>query len=149
MGLSGEGAYPFTPEHWLACDAGYRQIPRYESTPDKGKTVIRVKTEGFFAGAYYRFQFPRTWLQGWAEGFYVQGGLRLQSLKTEKEVATTTSKAKATGPRNNAIQPLVGAGFRVSEKISVNLNLVGMSGTNLTGKKKSGMALEAGLGIHF
>lgn len=147
LGVSGEGAYPFTTEQLLVCDAGYRQIPKSESS--LGSVVTRVKTEGYFAGAYYRWQFSRTLLKGWLDGLYVQGGLRFQSMRAESEVVTTAGKKKATGARDNAIKPLIGAGFRITDKISVNLNMVGMSGTNLAGETKSAMALEAGLGIHF
>lgn len=156
-GVSGDGAYPFTPEQWLACDAGYRLIPKSETAKGTGDTleVTRTKTQGYFAGAYYRWQFSRTMLNGWLEGLYVQGGLRLQSMRTENEVVTTTTDPKETttkkvkGQRDNAIKPLIGAGFRITDKISVSLNMVGMSGTNLVGKNKSAMVIEAGLGLHF
>lgn len=138
-GISGEGIYPFSRTHLLACEGGYR------SSLTQNKTT----TTAFFGGAYYRYRFDETKMNGWLDGLYLQGGARLVSAQTEIDYAKSDAKDDVKGKRQTGIKPLLGAGFRFTDKLSAGFDVTTMSTAHPNGKEKSGTVMEMSMGLHF
>jgi len=145
-----EGAYPLTPSHVLVFDGGYRAFPTTsQSVP--GMT-LDDKTNGYFLGAAYRYRFTT----GRLDGLYLQGGLRLNNLRTQRDqyelgAAPDGSDLRTVfrGNRVASTKPRIGAGFRFTERLSLEMNLVGLEAQNVKGESKSGMVLEVVMGMHL
>jgi hypothetical protein len=151
-GLSMEGAYPLTRNHLVVFEAGYRVFPSASRVDPTTKATTDDKTSGYFVGAAYRFRFT----QGMLDGLYAQGGLRFHSLKAERDTVTpggaldgSDLRTVLKGSQATSTKPYLGAGFRFTEKLSVEVNLAGLQAQNVNGVAKSGTVIEVALGIHL
>jgi len=149
-GLSIEGAYPLTRNHLVVFEGGYRVLPT--TSRRAGALTIDAKTDGFFGGAAYRFRFTR----GMLDGLFLQGGLRFSSLRTEQDTIEPGAAADGNdlrtslkGVRATSTKPVLGAGFRFTESLSLEVNMTTLKGQNVQGLSKSGMAVELSLGMHL
>lgn len=149
-GLAIVGAYPLTPRHGLVFEGGYRLFP----TASQTLSGLRLddKTDGVFLGAAYRYHFVR----GRLDGLYCQGGLRIHALRTQRDVVEFGAASDGSdlrtalkGARTTSARPMVGAGFRFTERLSLEVNLVGIEAENVKGVAKSGTLVELSLGMHL
>lgn len=149
-GVGMEGAYPLTRNHLVVFEGGYRVLPT--TSRRAGALTIDAKTDGYFGGAAYRYRFT----QGLLDGLFLQGGLRFSSLRTEQDTIEpggapdgSNLRTSLKGARTTSTKPVVGAGFRFTESLSLEVNLTTLQGQNVLGVTKSGTAIELSLGMHL
>lgn len=147
-GIAMAGAYPlFHSRGSVAFELGYRGFPTTSRTVSSLKQED-ASSDGLFGTAMYRFTI-------WSQGIYVQGGARLSQFKTTRTtlVRGTGGEAdvwfKDKGPSVKSLRPVLGVGYRMNERISVEANAFGVEMKNLAGQSKSGMVFEVVLGMHL
>lgn len=148
--LGAAGAYPLTRNHLVVFEGGYRAFP--SATKVSSELDIDDKTDGYFFGASYRYRLT----QGALDGLYFQGGVRVHKLLTERDLveygaASDGSDVRRSirGARTSSTKPALGVGFRFTDRLSVEVNLVGLKAENVEGKSKSGTVIEVALGMHL
>jgi len=149
-GLGIAGAYPLTLNHVVVFEGGYRVFPT--TTQSDIGMKIDDKTDGYFVGASYRYRFT----QGFWDGLYLQGGLRLQNLRAQRDLTEFGAASDGSdlrtvfkGERVASTKPVLGVGFRFTERLSLELNLSGLEVQNVKGESKSGTVIEMVLGMHL
>ncbi|HQL49502.1 MAG: hypothetical protein BWY56_01650 [Acidobacteria bacterium ADurb.Bin340] len=145
LGLSVEGAYPILRGGDLVLEAGYRMTPK--ARMETLGFAIEERTDGYLAGAAYRHRFG----PGRLEGLYVQAGVqvsRLQSQRTTTELAAG-SRTRDEGAAITTVGPVVAAGFRFNDILSVQGSAYRVKAEDPKGLGKTGTVLEVGLGIHL
>lgn len=149
--LAMDGSYQLFPKGSIAFDLGYRTMGT--ATTGISTTVSEEdSSKGFFGSVMYR----HTGFHGFLEGLYVNGGLRYNTLKTTRDNIVlgggsdgTDQHTETRGQESHNISPLLGAGFRFTSKISLELNAFRVTGRNLDDQDKSSTVLEVALGIHL
>lgn len=144
------GAYPLTRSQVVVFEGGYRVFPT--ATQASPGMDIDEKTDGYFFGASYRYRFT----QGTWDGLYLQGGLRLHNLRTQRDLLEygaapdgSDLRTSLKGARTSSTKPALGVGFRFTERLSVELNLISLTAQNVKGESKSGTVIELALGMHL
>ncbi len=140
-GVAMFGTYILGLRQSLEFDGGYRYFPT-ASTVNNGVTQDD-KTDGYYASALYRW--------GLREDLYLHAGLRASQFRANSKTfySDGSSTPAVKGAITTAVRPMVGAGARLSDKYSVELNLVSFETANVGGKTKSGVMVEVALAIHL
>lgn len=140
-GVAMFGTYILSRRQSLEFDGGYRYFPT--ATTVNGGFTQDDKTDGYYASALYRW--------GFRQDLYVHAGLRASQFRANSRTSYSdgTSSAVTKGGFTTGVKPLVGVGARLSDKYSVELNLVSFETGNIAGKTTSGTMVEAALAIHL
>ncbi len=141
LGLSTQGVYPITLKGGLGLDFGYRYLPTMTRTT--GAWVLDDKTDGFFASAWYRHEL-------FFEGFYLQAGVRASQMKSaRREIQGTLGQDHIKAPSTRRISPVVGLGYRFTDKLSLDLQVSQANLRSVTDLKKTTTLVELAVGIHL
>ncbi|MBL0210187.1 MAG: hypothetical protein IPQ13_04630 [Holophagaceae bacterium] len=140
-GVAMFGTYILSRRQSLEFDGGYRYFPT-ATTVDKGVTQDD-KTDGYYASALYRW--------GFRQDLYVHAGLRASQFRVKSQTfyGEGDSAPAVKGGFTTVVKPMVGAGARLSDQYSVELNLVNFETANIAGAAKSGLLVEVALAIHL
>ncbi len=140
-GVAMFGTYLLSRRQSLEFDGGYRYFPT--ATTVNGGFTQDDKTDGYYASALYRW--------GFREDLYVHAGLRAAQFRANSRTSYSdgTSSPTIKGAFTTGVRPLVGVGARLSDKYSVELNLVSFETANISGNASSGTMVEAALAIHL
>jgi len=140
-GVAMFGTYILSRRQSLEFDGGYRYFPT-ATTVNKGVTQDD-KTDGYYASALYRW--------GFRQDLYVHAGLRASQFRANSRTSFSdgSSTPAVKGAFTTGVKPMVGAGARLSDKYSVELNLVSFETANIAGTTKSGLMVEVALAIHL
>ncbi len=140
-GVAMFGTYLLSRRQSLEFDGGYRYFPT-ASTVNGGVTQDD-KTDGYYASALYRW--------GFRQDLYVHAGLRASQFRAKSQTfsADGSSFPAIKGGLKTVVKPMVGAGARLSDQYSVELNLVSFETANIQGTAKSGTMVEVALSIHL
>lgn len=148
-----EGSYPLFLKGSLVFEGGYRLLPK-STTPLSGSQSVDYWSNGIYGSVLYR----HTKFQSPLEGLFLQGGLRYSSLTAKQEVTTPGAsptggdlKVQTTGREVSNVGPIVGVGFRFSEKLSLEFNIFQMKGQSaeVLPVQKACSVMELALGIHL
>jgi hypothetical protein len=140
-GVAMFGTYILTRHQSLEFDGGYRFFPTATS---RNKGVIQDdKTDGYYASALYRW--------GIRQDLYLHAGFRASQFRVKSQTLFEdgSSLPAEKGAFTTVVKPIVGAGARLSDKYSVELNLVSFETANIAGTTKSGTMVEVALSIHL
>lgn len=146
-GVAMFGTYILSRRQSLEFDGGYRYFPTATTQIPPGGGVKPStqgdRTDGFYASALYRW--------GFRQDIYVHAGLRASQFRVKSQISLNdgTSLPAVQGPSMTVVRPMVGAGARLSDQYSVELNLVSFETANIGGTAKSGVMVEVALGIHL
>ncbi len=140
-GVAMFGTYILSRRQSLEFDGGYRYFPT--ATTVNGGFTQDDKTDGYYASALYRW--------GWRQDLYAHAGLRASQFRvnTRTSYSDGTTSPALKGAFTTVVKPVVGVGARLSDKYSVELNLVSFESANISGKAASGTLVEAALAIHL
>lgn len=140
-GVAMFGTYILSRRQSLEFDGGYRYFPT-ATTVNKG-VIQDDKTDGYYASALYRW--------GLRQDIYLHAGLRASQFRANSKTSLIdgTSTPAVKGAFTTVVRPMVGAGARLSDQYSVELNLVSFETANIGGTAKSGVMVEVALGIHL
>lgn len=151
--LAIEGAYPLFHKGSVAFEFGYRTVPRSTTT------VSDIQREDDWSqGIYGSVLYRHSDFRGPLDGLYLQGGLRYSSLTAHRDQTTKGGapdgkdlKVSTSGQSVNRLGPVLGLGFRFSEKLSLEINLSQAKGLSVDAVplQKTGVLLELALGIHL
>lgn len=140
-GLSVEGVYPLTRRGFIVFQGGYRYVPT--TTVSAPSSELEFKTDAFFGSIAFRREL-------FFDGFYLQGGLRgTQARSSLRERVDSASVSNEKGLRTTQFAPIVGAGFRFTEKLGVDVNFSSFSAKNHKGAEQRVSTLDVGLVIHL
>jgi hypothetical protein len=140
-GVAMFGTYILSRRQSLEFDGGYRYFPTATTT---SKSVTQDdKTDGYYASALYRW--------GIRQDLYVHAGLRASQFRANSLTSYSdgTPSFAVKGGFTTVVKPMVGAGARLSDQYSVELNLVSFETANIAGAAKSGLMVEVALAIHL
>jgi hypothetical protein len=148
-----EGSYPIFPKGSLVLEGGYRTLLRSTTIMSSSQSVD-YWSNGIYGSVLYR----HTKFQGILEGLYLQGGLRYNSLTANQEQTSIGAgpggsdlKVQTKGAEVSNVGPVVGVGYRLSEKISLEFNIFRVKGqsADVPPAQKTCSGLELALGIHL
>ena len=148
-GLALFGAYPLGRSSAMAFEAGYRFLPT--TTHGTGSTYNDDKTDGYYGSALfqYRLLFDRI-----PEGLHVQAGLRVSQYLTNRRSNFlpgdgSSLLTKYRGEYATAVKPVLGLGYRLTEKYGLELNVSPTDMKNVDGLAKTTTMVELALLIHL
>lgn len=154
-----EGSYPIFPKGTLVFEGGYRTLLKSTSTLTDPATALVVESDDYWSkGIYGSILYRHTKFQDALEGFFLQGGLRYNILTSSQEQTRMGAgsggadlKMQKTGIRISNIGPIVGAGYRFSEKLSLefNISLVKGQSADAIPMHKTSNLMELALGVHL
>lgn len=145
LGLSLEGAYPLLRRGDLVLEGGFRLLPKARA--EAADLAVEERTDGWVAGAAYRHRFG----PGRLEGLYVQAGLaasRLESRRTTVDLLDG-ARLREKGSGTLGIGPVLGAGFRFNDTLSLQATVRRLKAEDPKGLDKTATVVELGLGIHL
>ncbi len=140
-GVAMFGTYLLSRRQSLEFDGGYRYFPT-ATTVDKG-VIQEDKSDGYYASALYRWGIRRD--------IHVHAGLRATQFRANSRINYGDGNPipAVKGPFTTVVKPMIGAGARLTEQYSVELNLVSFETANISGMSKSGTLVELALAIHL
>ena len=105
------------------------------------------KSDGYYGGAFFQY---RTLF----EGFYLQAGARISQFVTVRRANFlpgdgTSLLTKYRGEYATGMKPLLGAGYRLNERYSVELNVGPLQLKNVDGVAKTGTLAEVSFLVHL
>lgn len=148
-----EGSYPLFAKGSLVFEGGYRTTLRTTSRPS-----ITEGDDYWSKGIYGSVLYRHTKFQNAPEGFFLHGGLRYNTLTPSREQTLTGAgpgggdlSVQTTGTQISSIVPIVGAGYRFSDKLSLefNISLAKGQGADAIPVRKTCSVLELALGVHL
>jgi hypothetical protein len=144
-GLAIFGTYPLGRSASLAFEGGYKFLP--STTHGFASTSWDDKSDGYYGSAFYQHRL-------WADGFYLQGGLRLAQYVAVRRANFSPGDGSSVlttyhGNYTTTLKPVLGAGYRMNAKYSLELNLVPTEMKNVDGQSKTGTMVELALLVHL
>lgn len=145
LGLTLEGAYPLFRQGDLVVQGGYRHLPKAQTETSGWR--VEDRTEGWVAGMAYRHRFVR----GFFEGLYVQGGLTVTRLQTQRTTVDLLlgERFRSKGEAKGGLGPWAAVGLRFNDRWNLQIDLYRMESQNPVGTSRSATVLELGLGVHL
>ena len=140
-GVAMFGTYILSRRQSLEFDGGYRYFPTATTVTKAG--TQEDKTDGYYASALYRW--------GFRQDLYVHAGFRASQFRVKSQAFNGDGDAPPAlkGALTTVVKPMVGAGARLSDQYSMELNLVSFETANILGTTKSGFMVEVALAIHL
>ena len=138
FGVAMFGAYPLTRAASLVFEGGYRFMPT--TVHATSSMSYEDKTDGYYGGAFYQHRL-------FFEGFHLQAGLRMSQFVTARRANFlpgdgTSLLTKYRGEYATGIKPVLGAGYRLNDRYSFEVNAGPLELKNVNGQAKSGTMVE-------
>lgn len=145
FGLAIFGTYPLGRAGRMSFEGGYKYLPSTNHVA--GSTSYEDKSDGYYGSAFYQHKL-------WIEGFHLQAGLRLAQYVAARRTSFrpgdgSSVLTKVRGDYASTVKPVLGAGYQLTAKYGLELNLAATEMRNVSGQVKSGTMVELALLIHL